>query len=202
MLFRSNTIQFFYYNLYFLAIFSAFVLSNLFARLPKYLSLALLFIVLILASINSITTASGYFANNPHAFISNEEREALQFLAKQERGVVLTVPYDKKDRDKVSEPYPLFIYDSTAYISALSKKQTYLSDEGQNEILATDYLDRRVKSKDFFDHPVITNRIFLEKSKVKYIYLQKFYNLSLDSKILNLSKIFDNKEVVIYKVND
>ncbi len=195
-----NTIQFTYYGLYMTAVISGLVLSSLFFSIPKLLSILLIIPILILTPINSITTASYYTGFLPHGRVDHKELQALHFLSYQDDGVVLTVPYDKKLRSKVSEPWPLFIYDSTAYVSALSKKSVYLEDEPQNQILLTDYTKRLVTSKDFFLRPISENLQFLKENRIKYIYIPKIYNLRLDESSGTIMNLFENEEVVIYKV--
>ena len=194
-----NTIQFSYYGLYITAVFAGTVLASLIFRLPKYPSILLISGVVILTPINSITTASYYTGDLPHARVGSEELKALEFLSQQEEGTVLTYPYDGKLKRKIAEPWPLFIYDSTAYVSALSKKAVYLEDEIQNQILLTDYKKRLVASKDFFSQ---RNTNFLAENKIKYIYLPKIFNLSLEEKFLPVDKIFENEDVEIYKVKN
>ncbi|MCL4418440.1 MAG: hypothetical protein M1365_17435, partial [Actinobacteria bacterium] len=134
-----NTIQFFYPALYISALLSGIVISTLIFKLNKILAAILVFLILILAPINSAVTANGYLGNKPHAFVSSFELSGLQFLANQPDGVVLTYPYDGKLKQNLSEPWPLLAYDSTAYVSAFTKKSVYLEDEPQNQILLTDY---------------------------------------------------------------
>lgn len=194
-----NTIQFSYYGLWVAALVAGVVLSKLYFKLPKFLSILVILIVLILVPINSVVTASYYIGYLPHARVGPKELEALQFLSKQEMGVVLTYPYDKKFKQRIAEPWPLFAYDSTAYVSALSGKSVYLEDEPQNQILLTDYKKRQVASKDFF-YSEVNGKTFLKESKIGYIYLPKVFNVGLDTNVLGLKNIFENDEVVIFKV--
>ncbi|MCL4415380.1 MAG: hypothetical protein M1365_01570 [Actinobacteria bacterium] len=196
-----NTIQFFYPALYISAIFSGVVISTLIFKLNKILAFVLICIILILVPINSAVTASGYLSNLPHAFVSSLELSGLKFLSAQPDGIILTYPYDEKLKQTLSEPWPLLAYDSTAYISALTKKATYLEDEPQNQILLTDYKKRVVASKDFFLKPITENVKFLQDNHIKYIYLPKIFNIRLEEGTKFVKNIFENEEIVIYKVN-
>ncbi|MEK7616941.1 MAG: hypothetical protein AAB414_02715 [Patescibacteria group bacterium] len=201
-----NTIQFFYYLLYTSSIFSGLVITHFIFRLPKTLVPILVAIVFILTPINSLATASSYFHTLPHAYISSKEIEALKFLSNQDEGVVLTYPYDKRLREIFPEPFNLFIYDSTAYVSALSKKGVFVEDEPQNQILLTDYKKRIVASENFFEILDFRKFNFLEKNNIRYIYLLKIFNIGAIEQVKALEKeklvknIFENEEVVIYKV--
>lgn len=193
-----NTIQFSYFGLYMTAIVSGSVVAYLISRMPKLISFLFLLGVIILAPINSITTASYYTGSQPHALVSHKEIQALEFLSELEEGIVLTFPYDKKFKNKLLQPWPLFIYDSTAYVSALSKKSVYLEDESQNAILLTDYKKRLVASKDFFLKSSPEAK-FLKENNIKYIYLPKIYNIRLDESSKVVKNIFENEEVKIYQ---
>lgn len=186
-----NTIQFSYYGLYIAAIVSGVVLS-------RYLSKPIILVLFILVPINSITTAS-YYLGRPHAIINSKELEGLEFLSRQPNGTVLTYPYDEKIKQRLAEPWPLFVYDSTAYVSAFSKKSVFLEDEAQNVILLTDYKKRLVASKDFFLKPITASINFLYDNHIKYIYLPKYFNIFIEESSLNLKTIFENEEVKIYQ---
>src|SRR3990172_3661184 len=80
---------------------------------------------------NSIGTLGHYLPARPPAMISNEELEALKFLSTQPMGVVLTYPFDKfKAKEaEANPPRPLYLYESTAYVSSFAKKPVFLEDE-------------------------------------------------------------------------
>ncbi len=194
-----NTIQFFYYALFINALAAGIVISRILLKLPNIFKVAVAALILSLTPINSWASVSGYLTNSPHAKISTEELQALDFLSRQDDGVVLTYPYDKNLKKKIEEPWPLYAYDSTAYVSALTKKRVYLEDEGQNQILLTNYNKRLIASRDFFARADLKAVEFLKINQIKYIYLPKVYNLIIDQNTLGISNIFENNEVVIYK---
>ena len=193
-----NTIQFSYYGLYVTALVSGTVIASFIVKLPKLPKVFLVLTVLILAPVNSVVTASGYLSNQPHAFVPFQESEGLQFLSKQPDGVVLTYPYDNRLKQKIPEPWPTLVYDSTAYVAALSKKAVYLEDEPQNQILLTEYKKRLVATKDFFLKPLFQSLEFLQDNNIKYVYLPKIYNVRLDESNGIVRKIFENEELIIY----
>lgn len=196
-----NTIQFSYYGLFFLSVFAGFSLGELKPKLNRYFYIFILTIFVLLTPINSLVVANGYLYKNPHTYLSLKELEGLQFLAKLENGVVLTYPYDKSLRAKYMEPLPIEIYDTTAYVSAYSRKVAFLEDEIQNDILQTDYVKRRVQAKAFFEHQSSEDKAFLQRDQIKYIYLPKLFRQTLDEKTLGIKKIFSNDEVDIYGIN-
>ncbi len=204
-----NIIQFFYYFMYLAALFSGTALVTLIRKFPKALALPLATLILILVPVNALASVNMYMGKNPHTFISPNELEALNFLSQEPPGNVLTNPYSPKVKDSLEDPRPIFAYDSTAYVSAFSKKPTYLEDEIEQQILQTDYISRKVAEKDFFNSMNDTRpqtlekeKNFLKSNKIKYIYLLKYFNISIDEQNLNLKKIFENPEVAVYGSNN
>lgn len=204
-----NTIQFFYYGLFIIALFAGVGLTEIYLSLPKVLSIPAVAFILLLTPINSMVTASGYLTNQPHALVSHKEAEALSFLSLQPPGTVLSYPFDKNLRKSFTEPLPLFAYDSTAYVSALTKKASFVADEPQNEILQTDFKKRLVGVRDFFRNARGGDRMeerhqeakdFLSDNNIRYIYLIKEVNplISTENQ-LSLRKIFENEETIIYE---
>lgn len=191
-----NTIQFMYYFLYISAVVGGIVFAKVVAKLPKVLFMPAVLIFIFVTPINAWATANGYITYNPHAYINPQEIEALDFLRSKEQGIVLTYPYDPKLKDEIVEPWPIYVYDSTAYVSAVSGKVVFVEDEPQNQILLNDYKKRIILSKDFF---LSGKKTFLTENNISYIYLPKIHHISLEEK--DLSKIFENDYVYIYEVN-
>ncbi len=65
------------------------------------------------------------------------------------------------------------------------------------QILLTDYKKRLVATKDFF---VNQSSNFLIQRNIRYIYLPKQFEIRLNEVTKNVINIFENEEVVIYKV--
>ena len=194
-----NTIQFSYYGMYVAALASGAVFYKVLG-LSKAILVPFIFVLITLIPINSVVTANGYFGKTPHAFVPPGEIAGLQFLAGEPDGAILTYPYDKNLKTTISEPWPINVYDSTAYVAAFSKKAVFLEDEPQNQILLTDYKKRSVASNDFFLKPLSESTKFLQNNHIKYIYIPKIFNVRLDEGINIVKNIFENAEVVIYQV--
>ena len=194
-----NTIQFIYYGLYISAVAGGIIFAQVISSINKILALVFAVLFLLITPINSWATANGYLNYQPHALVTNEELEALNFLKTKEDGVVLTYPYDQKLKTQMAEPWPILIYDSTSYVSALSGKVIFVEDEPQNQILLTDYKKRIVAAKDFFNGFFDIN--FLLNNNIKYIYLPKIYNAWIKENPEVIKNIFENEEVVIYEAN-
>lgn len=193
-----NTIQFFYYSLIFGGILAGVAIKNLKNKI------AIVFIILLTIPTTIFTLKDVYIPDRPPAKISIEELSALSFLQKEPDGVVLTYPFDsKKAQDAINNPpRPLYLYDSTAYVSAFSNHQTFLEDEVNLNITNFNWRERR---SDVFDKLLntldqTTARNFLKENKIKYIYWIKDQRARLGETQLGIKNIFENKEVKIYKV--
>ncbi|MDD2482726.1 MAG: hypothetical protein PHE32_02610 [Candidatus Shapirobacteria bacterium] len=190
-----NTIQFFYYFLFFANFYFAQFLSNHWSK-HKILVILLLFI----SSITTIGTLKDYFGNPPPSSLPNSEIEALNFLKNQDNGFVLTFPYDKYKKDKMITPIPLYAYETTAYVSAFSHKQTFLEDEMNLDITGFNWQQRRTEEEKFFSTAdQFFARGFLNNNNIKYIYLVADQNFTLSTFDLQIDEIFNNGQVRIYQ---
>jgi len=193
-----NTIQFFYYTIFFISILAGVVLGEL--KIKRSIAVG---IILFTIPTTFITLIQHYIPSRPPAKISSGELEALKFLSDEPTGVVLTFPFDK-ELAKLAEPYPprpLYLYESTSYVSALSRKDVYLEDEVNLNITNYEWKQRREKSLELLntlDHSVA--RSFLEDNNISYVYWVGDQRARLGEGQLGLIKIFENGEVDIYKV--
>ncbi len=196
-----NTIQFSYYGLYFAGLFAAPAIYFLAKRLWRPLAVVIIALILITTPLSSFATFRSGFYPSPPSRLTFGELEALSFLKEKPHGIVLTYPYKRYMQIKEG-PYPLFVYESTAYVSAFSGKPTFLEDEIQQEILQMDYQKRYVQELDFFKVQDKKALSFLEENHIRYIYLLKAYNQQLSIDSIGFKTIFENDDVVIYeKVN-
>ncbi|MCX6724712.1 MAG: hypothetical protein NTV20_01260, partial [Candidatus Shapirobacteria bacterium] len=124
-----NSLQFFYYFLFFSGLLTSFYLGEFLNKKTNWLKII---IILVVAGLTLPTTWGAlkhYLPSRAPAKISFSELEGLDFLRKQPRGIVLTYPHDYQLREKAEAPKPLYIYETTAYVSAFTNKQTFLEDE-------------------------------------------------------------------------
>ncbi len=203
-----NTIQFSYYAVYLSSFFASVVLVKTIEwliRKSKFLGLAGLIILvffLLITPISSFSTFKDGFGKIPPSRLTFGEMEALSFLSKQADGVVLTHPFDKKLRERFNSPYPLFAYETSSYVSAFSKHPTYMEDEIQMDIMQLDYQKRLVGQTEFFRGRDATwSSGFLRSNHIRYIYLPSIFGITLNETELNISKIFENSQVSIFRVN-
>ena len=189
-----NTIQFLYYSLF---------LSNFF--LADYLQKKPLMMILVFSTsfLAFIGTVPNYLGKNPPAILPSGELAALNFLSSQPAGTVLTVPYDQYLKTSLVAPVPLYAYETTAYVSAYSRQLVYLEDEMNSRNSGYD-VDLRLKEEtSFFSQKnIYEDRGFLVNRQIDYIYLagaQKT-RYPLDVSNLYLTKIFENEDSLIYRV--
>jgi hypothetical protein len=198
-----NTIQFFYYALFASSILGGMGIARISFK-SKIIKYALSVSIILLTIPTTIGTLRHYLPNRPPAKISNEELEALSFLSEQEAGTVLTYPFDaiKAKETEGNPPRPLYLYESTAYVSAFSNKPTFLEDEVNLNITGFDWRERREEIVAFYNSLNINEtRSFLIGNNIKYIYWIKGQRAKLGEGQLGLTRIFENSLVDIYKVN-
>jgi hypothetical protein len=190
-----NTIQFLYYALF---------LANipLCLYLNKHQKLSVL--VIILSLLPLIGSLPNYLGKTPPAAITNNEESALNFLKQQEKGNVLTYPYDAYLKKSISiTPLPIYAYETTSYVAAYSRQLVFLEDEMNLDNSGYDWHQRRQDSNTFFSQKnPFADRGFLVNNQIDYIYLPKIYlsNFPGFSSEMYLEQIFENPEVIIYRV--
>ncbi|HJY98705.1 MAG TPA: hypothetical protein VJ227_03255 [Patescibacteria group bacterium] len=201
-----NTIQFFYYSLFFSGILAGISLDQILTSIKKTAfkyTLALLVIGLTIPT-TILTLKDVYIPPRPPAMLSIGEMEALKFLSGEPSGIVLTFPFpfDEVASSKwVTAPKPLFLYTSTAYVSAFSKKDVFLEDYGNLDITNYGWPERLKEVEAWYkETDGDSAREFLKVNNIGYVYWLKDQGALLDAAQLGLSGIFKNSEVTIYKV--
>lgn len=188
-----NTIQFLYYSLFFSGIMAGIFFGELVEK--KRFGWLVASLVILLTLPTTIGTLKHYLPARPPAAIPYTELEALRFLENQPQGIVLTYPFDPELRKNWEPPKPLWIYETTAYVSAFSGKPLFLEDEMNLEITGYDWKPRRQKIMEFFKGE---SSGFLENNNIRYIYLVGQQELPLSPEELGLTMIFGNSQVRIY----
>jgi len=190
-----NTIQFFYYAQFFLALFAGMFLEN------KSIIFKSLFVILMLPAV--FATLRHYLPSRPPSAIPPAEIQALRFLHNQPPGIVLTPVFDKNDFDKFTEPRPLFAYESTAYVSAYSAHPVFLEDEVNLNLLNINWQPRHDQTVQFFNTTDTSlAREFVFANHITYLYLpQADLNCPrLNPDQLSMSVIFSDSQTAIWQV--
>ncbi len=194
-----NTIQFFYYSLFFSNWFLAKFLDSLTKK--KLSNLIGLFFIILPLLLSNHEVFKTYLSPNPTAYIPKNELKALEFLNDQKDGVVLTFPYDPFGKDGITPPLPLYFYETTAYVAGFSGQQTFLEDEMNLEITGYPWKERRVEVEKFFSTTdKILARGLLLNNGIDYVYLANNQDFQIQEGDLGLKMIFDNGPVKIYRV--
>jgi hypothetical protein len=197
-----NTIQFFYYSQIFCGIVAAIVIWQ-FTKKQSLFKRGTIIILLILITIpTTIASMGNYFPGKPQSILPIDELKALKFLSIQPTGVVLTYPYDAEKAAKAIAPRPLYLYTSTAYVSAFSGQPTFLEDQINLDIMQYSWQVRRQSVKNFLNtSDIFSARNFLKENNIKYIYWLKDQHAKEGDLQLGLTQIFQNDSVTIFKVN-
>ncbi len=187
-----NTIQFFYYTQFFIGIAAGISLSKINNKIVGIL-------IILLTIPTTIDTLHQYLPQRPPAMISTSELEALKFLHTLPSGIVLT-PVVNPDPYS-PPPRPLYLYESTAYVSAFSGHQVFLEDEINLDITGYPWRQRRKQVDDFFNLTDISSaKEFLKQNNIKYIYLPQISKVrpKLSDTQLGFTSIFENSESAIW----
>lgn len=152
-----NTIQFMYFG---------FIFGNLLLAETIYIAwhktryfavvlIILCFLTFLPAQADLLRT----FMLGGSSHIASEEIEILDKLKNMPDGIVLTQPFEKYIGNELPD-----IYD-TAYVTAMSGKQSYYADKKQLELLNVDHKTREAKMLDVKECLDLTN--------IRYVYLRK-----------------------------
>ena len=199
-----NTIQFFYYSIFIMSIFAGGPLAKWTSAKNNRVRVSVLLIVLLLTFPTVYATLRNYLPSRPPAKLSNEEVEALSYLAKEPQGVVLTYPFDQYAANQAvrNPPRPLYLYESTAYVSAYAGKPVFLEDEVNLNITDYNWKARRKAVEEWLNTSDQKQAYkFLRDNNIKYIYWVKGQRAVLGEAQLGISRLFENKAIDVYKVD-
>ena len=203
-----NNIQFMQYYLLIIGFYASLFFYRILKIKLKPLRIILAVLIIALAVPTVIGNLVEFYGPGTTALskISNTQLEAISYLRENttKDSIILTFPFDKYLKDKYpTQPRPIYAWYSTSYIPAIASRRTYLSAEEQALITGYPIEDRTQKMHKFFDQLDFKwNEKFLSDEKIDYIYLEKpQIKNPLDLVKNHLTKIFENDESLIYKVN-
>lgn len=196
-----NTIQFMYYSIFFLSLFTAKQLGDWLSKVKnRFWLMVCILLIVVVSSLTTIGTLSDYLTSQSASRISPTELHALDLLRRSEKGVVVSpLPYQRY-LPIIPDPKSLYVYASTAYISALTGHPEYLSDTINLDITGFSYQDR-VKNviRLYLTRDPVWVTGFLEANQIGYIYETPFDRLMIRPEDACLTKIFDSGEINLYK---
>lgn len=172
----SDTLQFLYYGMFFLAYFAAKTVVNIHKYLPKYAAYILIGLIFLSIFPNNLTDMQMPYTKQ--RIIPVQEIEALEFLRQQPAGAIATSQID-----------------DSSYVPLFSLKQVYIADIQQLEITSLPYEKRRKE----IEHIEKTN---LKKLPVEYFYFlksnPKYKRIIKNAKKYKLKKVFENSRTTVY----
>lgn len=187
-----NSIQFFYYAVLALGILTIITLHNIYKHYKKIgIILAALIWFSLLPGI--FYQATQYNPNQAQEFVSLGVLNGLNFLKGQPGGVVLLSPNFAQD----------------SLVPAITGKTAFLADETILSIQLIDFNARKMEMESFFgDMNLDSKENFLKREGIKYIFLENnersslFENKFGNAGRLKINKIYSNREIVIYYVQN
>lgn len=195
-----NLIQFFQYSILIMGFLSAAAMPIIIGKIKPKIFKIIFSLLIVLISIPTVIGNVVEFygkGRSALALVSNSEIEALEYLRSttQKDSVILTYPFDGNAHYGYKEqPWPISVWYSTAYVSALSSRRTYFSNEGQVDILGIPIKERREEVLAFFNDPEIDRKQYLNEKGIDYVYvLKKDFPKQLDLEIY-----YESRDVIIY----
>lgn len=198
-----NTIQFMQYFLFFFGFLAAVTADEITNQKQKLKGWIFAILIVAFSLPTVLANIVGFGPGRAFSRLPYSELEALEELKKVSRreDVILTSPFNKYASSDYQVPIPLYAWDSTAYVAFFSQRRTFLTDEGQTEILGYPREERLEKVNNFFltgDPDEAKN--LLKDFNVSYIYLVKDQKFSFEADEAGLEKVFENDWSRIYKV--
>lgn len=198
-----NTIQFFYYSLFFVGVLAGVGLGAILELTKKRIYKLILIVGVLGTTLPTTyqTLTNNYLTKQPPSYLPNEEVEALKFLSQEPDGVVLTYPFSAEASMRAKAPKPLYLYVTTAYVSAYTNKPVFLEDEMNLDITGYDWRGRREIVEKFYeslDETAAYN--FLRENNITYVYWVDGQRAKLGESQLGLVRIYENSMVDIYEV--
>ncbi len=198
-----NAIQFIYYPLFFLALFTGPVIVDILGRshtLPKFLVLLSLFSLLTFPT--TVGVLKDYLSHTPSSRISSEQLRSLHFLSQQPAGITLTPPFQLVNTNSYSTPKPIYAYSSTAFVPALTGQSVFMADQLNLEIMSYQFKDELKNAQRFYQSSdaSFANK-FIKENNIKYVTALPLKKPKSETDKLNLDLIFDSAYYPIYTVN-
>jgi hypothetical protein len=188
-----NVIQFFFYTIFLSTIFLAQFTEKLLTSKSALLKF-FVFVIILLGIPTTIDVVKQYAVFPGSSYISRGELDALNFLKKQPKGVVLSPIHDPASKldNKLND---LFRAEDSAYVSAFTGKQVYFANPQPLRIMGINVIPRS---------SLLNNGDCKIMNEIDYIY-ELHADLKIKSfiscKNVKIKNIFANDVVSIFKVD-
>lgn len=201
----SNTAQFLQYFLLLFGILSGIAVAKITASKKMWFLIPIIIILMIPTQVNLLKDfywSNGNF-RQPFTKISSAEVEALNFIKNNTdpKSVIVTPPYNEYLNLKKQIP-DIWDWFDTSYVAALSSRRTYFDDYEQVDIMGYDYKPRLATKKVIFESEApeeIKNKI--QATGANILYYPKILSPKVNPEVLGYKKIFENNEVIVWKIN-
>lgn len=198
-----NSIQFMYYSLFFLSIFTAPVIAKALINcrtLPRFALIIIPFSFL--AFPTTIGSLNQYLSPVPSTRITHSELRALDALKNLPSGMVIVSHPSQTKGYQFNYPLPLLAFVPTGYVSALTAKPVVFADDVNLEIMRYDYktVKRQVQQLYNTSDPKLVTDL-LQGFAVNYLYQVPYTKLRIDPASVGLIPVFDNGLYTIYRHN-
>lgn len=200
----SNTAQFLQYFILLFGILSGIAVS----KIPKTISYLLFPIIFLLMIPTQVRLFDEFYISEGHlrqpfTKISSSELEALNFIKENtdKNSVILTPPYNQYLNLKKQIP-DIWDWFDTSYVSALTSRRTYFDDYEQVDIMGYDYRPRlKIKEIIFNSEKIDEVKSAFKSTNTDILYYPKIVAPKINIESLGLTKLFENSEVIIWKIN-
>lgn len=194
----SNTAQFLQYFILLFGILAGIQTAKISSRFKFVIP-----IIIILMIPTQVNLLKEFYSRPAFAKIGSSELEALSFVKQNtdQDSVILTPPYNQYLDQKQITPN-IWDWFDTSYVSALSSRRTYFDDYEQVDIMGYDYRERlKVKEIIFNNEKIELVKSALNSTNADLLYYPKAVAPKVNPEELGLTKLFENSEVIIWKIN-
>lgn len=194
----SNTSQFLQYYILFFGILAGITTAQITSKVKILIPLLILLMVP-----TQIGLIHDFYSRPAFAQISAAEMSALTFLKTStgSKAVILTPPYNQ-DLNLGGATPNIWDWFDTAYVSAFSARRTYFDDYEQADIMGYNGKPRLATKQTIFGS---TNEMEVKQAiaetKADILYYPKAEAPKIDPKTVGLTLLFENAQVLIWKIN-
>lgn len=203
-----NLIQFAQYFLLIFTFWAAVSTDAVFRSIRKKSSKVVFLIILVAVSVPTVIgNLVEFYGKNPLVVVSPAEIEALNFIKTNypPSRIILTRPFNPYSHGLYDhQPWPIYAWVSTGYVSAYTGRPTYLADEGQMVIMDLKPENRLAAAARFFNPATAAEekRLLLERENISLVYLHRDEvpeGFDQQANNFGLKNVFENDDAAVYE---